>query len=64
MIETLTTVFVLLSLLALALIGLLVYLVIAGGGSSGRCPTCGGSGRTVVHDRAGVMSTRCPICHR
>ena len=63
MIETLTIVFVLLSLLALALIGMLVYLFVWGA-SSGQCPNCGGSGRTVVHDRAGVMSTRCPSCNR
>ena len=64
MIETLTTIFVVLSLLAFALIGLVIYLVVGHEGSSGTCPGCGGSGRTVVHDRAGLMSTRCPICNR
>lgn len=63
MIETLTAVFVVLSLLAVGLIGLLVYLFV-GGAPSGECPNCGGSGRSVVHDRAGVMSTRCPRCNR
>jgi hypothetical protein len=63
MIETLTTVFVVLSLLAFALIGLLVYLLVRHEGS-GECPNCGGSGRAVVHNRAGLMSTRCPVCNR
>ena len=64
MIETLTTVLVALSVLALALIGLLVYLVVGGGESSGDCPNCGGRGRVVTHDRAGLMRTGCPNCTR
>lgn len=64
MIETLTTILIVLSLLALVLIVLVVYLFISGGGASGECPNCGGSGRTVVHDRAGLMSIRCPACDR
>ena len=64
MIETLTAIFVVLSLLALALIILLIYLFVAGGTSSGECPNCGGSGRTVIHNRAGLMQMRCPTCHR
>lgn len=64
MIGTLTTIFVLLSILAVALIGLVVYLFLSGEESSSGCPNCGGSGRTVVHDRAGVMQVRCPRCGR
>jgi len=64
MIGTLTTVFVLLSVLALVLIGLVVYLLIGSEGPAGECPNCGGSGRTVVHDRAGLMQMRCPRCRR
>ena len=63
MIGTLTTVFVLLSLLALVLIGVVVYLIV-GTEPSGGCPHCGGSGRSVVHDRVGIMSIRCPNCNR
>jgi hypothetical protein len=64
MIETLTAVFVVLSVLALGLICLLVYLVVGWTASTENCPNCGGSGRTVVHDRAGLMQVRCPRCHR
>ena len=64
MVGTLTIIFVVLSLLALALIGFVIYLVLGTDESSPRCPGCGGTRRTVVHDRAGVMSTRCPICDR
>ncbi len=65
MVGTLTFIFVVLSLLALALIGFVIYLVIGtNDGSAPRCPGCGGTRRTVVYDRAGVMSTRCPICDR
>lgn len=64
MIGTLTTILVLLSILAVALIGLVVYLWITGEGSTGECPTCGGSGRSVVHDRVGLMQVRCPTCNR
>ena len=64
MMETLTAVFVVLSLLALGIISLVVYLVFGGATPSGQCLSCGGSGRSVVHDRAGVMSTRCPVCKR
>ena len=62
MIETLTVIFVALSLLALALIGLLVYLFLGTRESSGACPNCGGHGRVVIHDRAGRMQIRCPNC--
>ena len=63
MIGTLTILFVVLSILAIALIGLVIYLVVGTERAGGRCPACGGSGRSVVHDRAGLMSTRCPICN-
>lgn len=64
MIGTLTTILVLLSLLALGLIVFVVWLWVGTEGSGGECPTCGGSGRSVVHDRAGLMSVRCPHCNR
>ena len=64
MVETLTAVFVVLSVLALALIGLLVYLFVGSGDSGAGCPRCGGRGRSVTHDRAGVMQVRCPRCNR
>lgn len=63
MIETLTAIFVVLSLLALGLISVVVYLVV-GRAAPGECPRCGGTRRSVVHDRGGVMSTRCPVCDR
>ena len=63
MIETLTAIFVVLSIVAFALICLVVYLIVGRVGS-GECPECGGSGRTVIHDRAGLMSMRCPTCNR
>ena len=64
MVETLTAIFVVLSIIAFALICLVVYLIVGRVGSSGDCRECGGSGRTVIHDRAGLMSMRCPNCDR
>ena len=63
MIETLTTIMVLLSILALALIGLLVYLFVTGRDST-ECRSCGGSGFTVVQGTAGLSRVRCPDCRR
>ena len=63
MIGTLTTIMVLLSILALSLIGLLVYLFVTGGASS-ECPTCGGSGYTVVQGTGRLTRMRCPTCRR
>ena len=64
MVETLTAIFVVLSVLALALIGLLVYLFVGSADSSDVCPYCGSRGRNVTHNRAGVMQIRCPRCNR
>lgn len=61
MIETLTAILIVLSIFALALIGLVLYFWLT---SEGECPTCGGSGRSVVHKGAGLMQVRCPTCHR
>lgn len=63
MVETLTTFIVVIGLITLALIGLAIFLLYRGWGSSGPCPNCGGSGLTIVRGAAGNMQSRCPFCN-